>query len=288
MRGDVFASRRRAGAAAAAVCLATSVLDGVAAEAACRGGSGRAESPGVAGAFGEPGAQHRDGGRGSAGWPAACGLCRGSATCGAGAEVDVAAVQAGELGDAQPGLDGEQQQGVVAAADPRCAGRVRRAARRSPARVRKRDDRRGRSVSAGSPARAAMSGGVLGVAQGGVAEQRADRGQADVAGPGAVVPLGLEVVEERRDQRWRRGRARSSCGGLLAGPLLRRRRAAAGRCRGRRRWCAGWPGAAGSSRSVKNACSVGASAVMAGLRPCGVLPARRPAASSSGAADRYQ
>ena len=39
----------------------------------------------------------------------------------AGAEVDVAAGQAGQLGDAQPGLDGEQQQRVVAAAGPGAA-----------------------------------------------------------------------------------------------------------------------------------------------------------------------
>jgi len=38
---------------------------------------------------------------------------------------------------------------------------------------------------------------VLGVAQGGVGEQRTDRRQAHVAGPGAVAPLNLEVVQER-------------------------------------------------------------------------------------------
>ena len=49
----------------------------------------------------------------------------------AGAEVDVVAGQAGELGDPQSGLDGEQEQGVVAAAVPGLRGRGRRAARRS-------------------------------------------------------------------------------------------------------------------------------------------------------------
>ena len=44
-------------------------------------------------------------------------------------------------------------------------------------------------------------GGVLGVAQRGVAEQRVDRGQAGVAGADAVAALVLEVVEERADQR---------------------------------------------------------------------------------------
>ena len=47
---------------------------------------------------------------------------------------------------------------------------------------------------------------VLGVAQGGVGEQRTDRRQAQVAGPGAVVPLALEVVQERRDRGGVQGR----------------------------------------------------------------------------------
>jgi hypothetical protein len=42
--------------------------------------------------------------------------------------------------------------------------------------------------------------GVLGVPEGGVAEQRVDRRQADVAGAGAVVALALEVIEEGADQ----------------------------------------------------------------------------------------
>ena len=39
-------------------------------------------------------------------------------TCGPAPEVDVLAGQAGEFGDPQPGLDGEQEKGVVAAAVP--------------------------------------------------------------------------------------------------------------------------------------------------------------------------
>jgi hypothetical protein len=39
----------------------------------------------------------------------------------AGAEVDVAGGQAGELGDAQPGLHCDQQQRVVAAGEPAVA-----------------------------------------------------------------------------------------------------------------------------------------------------------------------
>ena len=44
----------------------------------------------------------------------------------------------------------------------------------------------------------AMSCGVLGMAEGGVAEERADGGQARVAGADAVAAFLLEVVQERR------------------------------------------------------------------------------------------
>ena len=42
--------------------------------------------------------------------------------------------------------------------------------------------------------------GVLRVTQRGVGEQRPDRCQANVSGPDAVLPLVLQVVEERRDR----------------------------------------------------------------------------------------
>jgi hypothetical protein len=43
--------------------------------------------------------------------------------------------------------------------------------------------------------------GVLGVAQHAVAVEGADRCQAGVAGPGAAPAVGLEMIEERADQR---------------------------------------------------------------------------------------
>ena len=43
--------------------------------------------------------------------------------------------------------------------------------------------------------------GVLGMAQGGEAEERSVRGEAGVAGPGAVVPFDFEVLQEGADQR---------------------------------------------------------------------------------------
>jgi len=42
---------------------------------------------------------------------------------------------------------------------------------------------------------------VFGVPEGGVAKQRADRGQARVAGADSVAALVLEVIQERADQR---------------------------------------------------------------------------------------
>jgi len=44
-------------------------------------------------------------------------------------------------------------------------------------------------------------GGVLWVVESGVAKQRSDRGQAQVARPCAVAAVTLEVIEERRDHR---------------------------------------------------------------------------------------
>ena len=79
---------------------------------------------------------------------------------------------------------------------------------------------------------------VFGMTERGVAEQGVDRGESGVAGAGAVVPFVFEVVQERGDGggvqvgsgpgRWEVSR----CGrGRIA--------AAAGRCPGRRAWCAG-------------------------------------------------
>ncbi len=42
---------------------------------------------------------------------------------------------------------------------------------------------------------------MLGMVQGEVTEQRVDRGEPVVAGGGPVVPVTLEVVQERGDQR---------------------------------------------------------------------------------------
>ena len=91
-------------------------FDGVAGEpAAGLGGEQRAAGGGAE--LGEPGSEHPDGLAGERGCPVFAAFAV-AADVRAGAEVDVLAGEAGELGYPQPGLDGEQEQGVVAAAVP--------------------------------------------------------------------------------------------------------------------------------------------------------------------------
>jgi hypothetical protein len=115
-----------------------------------------------------------------------------------GAEGDVAAVQAGELRNPQTGLEGQQQHDSVSTTFPprsvRCChegvdlGGVQE--RHGPLVEPLRWDRQD----------ALDEQRVFGVTQGGVGEQRTDRRQAHVPCPGAVVPLDLQVRQERRDR----------------------------------------------------------------------------------------
>ena len=146
-------------------------------------------------------------------------------------------VEADQLGGAQSGLGGEQEEGVVAAAGPGAA--VGGGEQRVELGFGEERDQRAVEALGRDRQDALDRGGVLGVPQRGVAEQRADRGQARVAGAGAVVALVLEVIQERADQR-RVEIVDVEVAGRLAGRAGRRRRAAAGSCRGRRRSCAGW------------------------------------------------
>ena len=106
---------------AVVACLVTQERDRVAAERSAAAGWEQ-RLVGLAGALVEPFAQHGDG---------LLGQRRGALFAAlpedldvrAGAEVHVLAAQAGELGDAQPGLDREGQQRVVATADPAVAVR---------------------------------------------------------------------------------------------------------------------------------------------------------------------
>jgi hypothetical protein len=114
------------------------------------------------------------------------------------AQAQVGDGERGEFADSQPGLDGQDQQGVIAASEPG------RPVWRGEQRV-----HFGRGEEADQCAVVAFGRdgqhlgdrlGVLGVAQRGVAEQRVDRGQACVAGAYAVASVALEVGEERGDE----------------------------------------------------------------------------------------
>lgn len=182
-------ARRGLGVGAQALC------DGVAAEEP----SGAGAEEGVAaasGTFVQPGAQQvlvgaveRDGAL-FATFPLA-------ADGGAAAQSDVVAVQAGEFGDAQAGLDGQGQHGLVPSSFPafwiRC--------RQQGVDLRAGQERDGPLVEPlGWDVQDPLDEqGVFGVLEGGVGEQRPDRGQADVAGSGAVAALVFQVVEERGD-----------------------------------------------------------------------------------------
>ena len=115
----------------------------------------------------------------------------------AGAEMDVLQAQPGELGDPQSGLDGDQQQGVVAPARPR---RSVRAGQEGVG--------LGRAEKANHGAVAAFArdgqdpsdhSSVFGMAQCGKAEQGVHGGQTSSAGGHAGVPLSFKVIQERAD-----------------------------------------------------------------------------------------
>jgi hypothetical protein len=91
----------------------------------------------------------------------------------AGGERDVGAAQAGELGDAQSGLDHGQQQRVVASAGPALA--VGGGQQRSDLLVGEERDDRLWAAFGRDREHARDCVGVLGVSERGVVEQRADR-----------------------------------------------------------------------------------------------------------------
>src|SRR5713226_9114163 len=78
---------------------------------------GEQRAGGVGAELGEPGSHHLDGLGGEGGSPVLAALAV-AADVRPGPEVDVLALEAGELGDPQAGLDVEQEQGPVAAAVP--------------------------------------------------------------------------------------------------------------------------------------------------------------------------
>ena len=119
-------------------------------------------------------------------------------TCAPAAQVDVADREAGELGGAQPGLAGQHQQGLVAAAGP--GGQVGGGQQGRDLVFGEVGDQ-GLVVALGRDRQDPLDvGGVLGVAQRRVLEQGVDRGQPGVAGPDAVAAVVLQVVQERPDR----------------------------------------------------------------------------------------
>ena len=132
-----------------------------------------------------------------------------------GAENDVAVGQAGQLGDPQPGLDGEHEHGVITPAGP---GAPVRCGQQGVDLWRGEPGEQCALVALGRDGQDPLDdGGAFGVVQCGVAEQRVDGGEAPVAGPDRVVPVSFQVVEEGGDQ-WRVQVGDVQRGGRLAGP----------------------------------------------------------------------
>ena len=120
------------------------------------------------------------------------------ADVGAGAELDVAAAQLGELRDTQPGLEGQHEQSVISTP----GARVRTVGRGEEGF----DLRLGQERNDAFPGPFVGDGedtldepGVLWVAQRGEPEERVQRGEPSVAGADAVGPVVFEVGQERCD-----------------------------------------------------------------------------------------
>ena len=118
---------------------------------------------------------------------------------GADAEVDVADAQAGEFGDADPGLDHQRQQRVVAAAEP--GAEIGRGEQRLDlAQVEVADDVA--LVAFGRDRHDPRDGvRVFRVFECRVPVEGVDRPEPGVAGAGAVAAIVFQVGEERADQR---------------------------------------------------------------------------------------
>jgi hypothetical protein len=113
--------------------------------------------------------------------------------------MNVAAGQGGELGGPQPGLDGEQDPGVVAASG--AGGPVRDGEQGLGLRTGEERDDRLVSPLGRDRQDPGDVGSVLGMAQRREAEQGVDRGQPGVTAADGVAPIVFEVVQERADHR---------------------------------------------------------------------------------------
>jgi hypothetical protein len=144
--------------------------------------------------FGEPGSQHGDGRLHQWCSPLLAALAD-AVDVRAGAEHEVCQGKAGQLGYAQPGLDGEEDHGVIAPPGP---GRLVAGGQQGVDLVLGEVGDEVALEAFGRDGEHALDRrGVLRVAQGGVAEQRVDGGEAVVASADAVVAVAFEVVQER-------------------------------------------------------------------------------------------
>jgi hypothetical protein len=164
-----------------------------------RAGAGRKQRPrGRVAAFGQPRAQNRGGLLGQRSDALLAALADGGGVR-AGAEVDVAAAKARQLRCPHAGLGEQDDDRVVAATGPRRA--VRRIDQRVELGLGEIGDQRA-FVAFGPDLQDPLDRrGMLGVTQHAVAVEGADSGQPGVASPRAAAAVGLEVIEERADQR---------------------------------------------------------------------------------------
>ena len=218
-----------------AACSRTSRCDGVEAQPPS-GAGGEQRLVAVAGAFGQPHAAGPLGGCGQRDGPLLAALAE-TADVGTGAEADVAAVEADQLGDPQPGLDGQQQQGTVPAAFP--SGAVGCADEGVD--LGRGEKRHQRLVEpfGGDGEHPLDELGVFGVAQGRVGEQRPDRGQAQVAGSWRRCAGRFRDASRKALIVSTSRSAQSRVAGCLPGALLDEHEQAASANPGRTRWWLG-------------------------------------------------
>lgn len=102
-----------------------------------------------------------------------------------------------QLRDSQAGLESEHQQGRSRLPSHRCMS----GASMSAAALGVEEAHRGLvEVLGGYGQHVLDHAGVLGMSQGGIAQQGPDSGHTKVAGAGVVAPVGLEMVQEGRDR----------------------------------------------------------------------------------------
>ena len=106
-----------------------------------------------------------------------------------GAQLDIAADESGQFGDPQTGLDGQREQGLITATEP---GAVVGRGQQGVDLVAGQEAHQFLLVTFGGDGQHPLDRlGVLRMPQGGVAEERVDRGEPGVAGGHAVASLGF-------------------------------------------------------------------------------------------------